>query len=465
MSMLALGDVLSWSGGTLEGELAESTAFPRVELDPGKVQRGDLFVAVPGERVDGHEFTVVAALRGAAAAVVAQRWRRRVEQLPLPLIVVDDPLVALQQLAAGRRERLAATVVGVTGSVGKSTTKEVVASVLAQRFTTYRSPGNRNNEIGLPLSLLEIEPETEVAVLEMGGAYAPGELELLAKIAKPRIAVVTNVFPVHLERMGSIEAIAETKAELVEAVPADGFAVLNGDDPRVRAMSGRCRGRVLTYGLSSSNDIWADALATHGLEGCSFELNFDGERHRLQVPLVGDYAVELVLAAFAVGRVLGMSVEEMIPGVEDPAVQIRLRRVPGANGSLLLDDTYNASAPGVLSALKLLGECPASRRIAVLGDMLELGSVSEDEHRAVGRRAATVDLLVTYGDLAHVIAAEAAAESNRVGSRPPTFKSFAPRQRDELVDFLRAELHPGDVVLIKGSRALRMEELVEALCG
>src|SRR5262249_21964682 len=197
-------------------------------------------------------------------------------------------------------------VVGITGSIGKTSTKEVVAAVLGQRFATYRSPGNMNSEIGLPLSLLEIEPGTEVAVLEMGGAYAFGELALLATIAPPKIGVVTNVHPVHLERMGTIEAIAQTKSELVQAIPPDGAAVLNGYDRRVLAMAPLSRGRVVTYGLEEQNEVRADRVQTHGLEGTSFRLHLGDDRLHVHVPLIGSHAVHLALAGFAVGHAMGM---------------------------------------------------------------------------------------------------------------------------------------------------------------
>jgi UDP-N-acetylmuramoyl-tripeptide--D-alanyl-D-alanine ligase len=322
-----------------------------------------------------------------------------------------------------------------------------------------------NSEIGLPLSLLEIEPGTEVAVLEMGGAYAFGELALLATIAPPEIGLVTNVHPVHLERMGTIEAIAQTKSELVEAVPPDGVAVLNGDDHRVLAMAPLSRGRVLTYGLEAHNDVRADQVETHGLDGTSFRLCLDGEMLHVKVPLIGSHAVQLALAGFAVGHALGMHISEMLPGFDDPAIQVRLLVLPGPNGSQLIDDTYNASTPSVLSALGLLAELQPERRIAVLGDMRELGAVSEEEHRIVGQRAAEViDLLVTYGELARTIAEEAqGAAALNVDGRRLDVTSFGLDQREALVTYLLAELREGDTVLLKGSRGLEMEDFVAAL--
>ncbi len=464
MNPLKLQDVLVGTGGELRGTLPERTVFPRIERDSRRAASGDLFIAIRGEQHDGHRFVTDAAAAGATAALVGRDWADAQAELPLPLIVVDEPVAALQRLAAYWRDRHDVTVVGITGSVGKTSTKEVVAAVLGGKFRTYRSPGNLNNEIGLPLSLLEIGAETQVVVLEMGGAYALGELKLLSGIARQKISVVTNVFPVHLERMGSIEAIAETKAELVDAVPPDGVAVLNGDDPRVRAMATRCRGRVLTYGMGENNGVRADQVSTEALEGTSFRLHLEGETYHIRVPLVGGHAVELALAGIAVGHAMGMHIAEMLVGLKDPAIQVRLLVVPGPNGSRLIDDTYNASTPSVLSALGLLEALRPRRAIAVLGDMRELGSVSEEEHRVVGRRAAEVaDVLVTYGDLALTIAQEARGGGQDVDAPRPDVTSFGLGQREELVAYLRRELRDGDIVLLKGSRGLRMEEMVAAL--
>ena len=246
MTPLSLENILTGTGAVVRGEIPAETIFARIERDSRQAQPGDLFIAVRGERYDGHDFVANAAAAGVTAALVSREWADTHLDAALPLVVVDDPLTALQRLAAWWRSQLPhLLVVGITGSVGKTSTKETVASVLERSLPTYRSAGNLNSEIGLPLSLLEVTPEHGAAVLEMGGAYAFGEIRLLAEIAQPRIGVVTNVHPVHLERMGTVEAIAETKAELVDAIPEDGWAILNGDDARVRAMAERCRtGRV-----------------------------------------------------------------------------------------------------------------------------------------------------------------------------------------------------------------------------
>jgi UDP-N-acetylmuramoyl-tripeptide--D-alanyl-D-alanine ligase len=465
MLTISLREIRAAAEIEIAGDLPAETVFRWIERNSREVKPGDLFIAVKGERFDGHRFVSDAAAHGATAALVQHRWAdENQDAVDLPLLVCDDPATVLQRLAAARRAALNPIVVGITGSIGKTSTKEVVAAVLGQRFRTYRSPGNMNSELGLPLSLLEIEPGTEVAVLEMGGAYALGELALLAQIARPNHAVVTNVHPVHLERMGSIEAIARTKAELVEALPPDGVAILNGDDARVRAMASLGAGRALTYGLRPDNDIWADRVETRGLQGSSFRLHLGGENLHVKVPLIGGHAVELALAGIAVGHAMGMHISEMLPGFDDPGIQVRLLLLPGPNGARIIDDTYNASAPSVLSALGLLWEMRPRRRIAVLGDMRELGEVAEEHHRLVGRRAAeVVDLLVTYGELARIIAEEAGIAAAEIDGRRLDVTSFGLDQRAQLVAYLLEQLREGDVVLLKGSRGLEMEDFVESL--
>jgi UDP-N-acetylmuramoyl-tripeptide--D-alanyl-D-alanine ligase len=465
MTPLSIENTLTGTAAVLRGEIPAATVFTRIERNSRQVQPGDLFIAVSGERFDGHDFVGHAAAAGAIAALVRREWADEHLDAGLPLLVVDEPVAALQRLAAWWRSQLQdLLVVGITGSVGKTSTKETVASVLERSMPTYRSAGNLNSEIGLPLSLLDVTPEHGAAVLEMGGAYALGEIRLLAEIAQPRIGVVTNIHPVHLERMGTIEAIAETKAELVDAIPEDGWAILNGDDSRVRAMASRCRGRVLFYGLEPGNDVRATDVESEGLEGTSFSLHIGEESNRVKVPLIGGHAVELALAAMAVGHATGMDLADMLLGLAEPGVQVRLLIVPGPNGSQLIDDTYNASTPSVMSALGLLEAMNPGRAIAVLGDMRELGEVSEHEHVVVGRRAGEVaDLVVTFGGLARTIAREAATTDGRFDVGPPAVTSFGLEQREDLIAYLLRELRQGDVVLLKGSRGLEMEEIVERL--
>ena len=455
--MIRLHDVLVGTGGQLAGVLSPHFLFVNVVIDSRRVVPGDLFVALPGELVDGHAYLPQARDRGAAAALVRADRLAELGDAGLPLIVVRDTLVALQDLARYWRDLFDVRMIGITGSIGKSSTKEVVAAVLGARYRVVRSPGNYNSETGLPLSVLRITPDTEVVVLEMGGAYAFGEIRQLSTIARQNVGIVTNVSYSHVSRMGSLDAIAETKVEIVEALPPDGVAILNADDERVRGMAARTQARVVTYGLAEDADVRAVDLESRGLQGISFTLIHGDEHNHVQAPLLGRHSVHTALAGFAAGYTLGMSLTEMMRGLSTPEVQIRLLLQPGVNDSTLLDDTYNANPASTQAALALLAELDARRRVAVLGDMLELGQYEEWGHRLVGGRAAElVDALYTVGPLARMIAEEAARQ--RPGLPIAHFDDKA-----SLVAALRHELRPGDLALIKGSRGVEMETVVAAL--
>ena len=462
MLTYTLEEVLTGTGGSLQGDLARDFRFAGLVRDSREVKPGDLYWVIKGERLDGHDFVARAVEAGAGAAVVSETDLPGVPD-SFPLITVDDTIAALQRFATWKRDRMRADVIGITGSVGKTSAKESIAAVLAERGTVYRSKGSYNNEIGLPLSILEADEDIDTLVLEMGGAYAFGEITELARIARPRVGVVTNVHPVHIERMGTIEAIAETKAELVDAIPEDGIVILNGDDPRVRAMVPRARGRVILYGLGPGNNIRATGVESNGLKGTSFWLQIDGQRHHVKVPLVGAHGVQIALVAIAAGYAYGMHIAEMLVALRSPGVQVRLVFERGPGGAQIIDDTYNASTPSVLAALDVLRDVPAERRIAVLGEMRELGDVSVDEHRIVGRRAGDlVDLLYTYGELAEPLA-EAARAVPRGERKPLQVRSFPVSEKEGLTASLQRELRNGDVVLIKGSRGLEMEQVVADL--
>jgi UDP-N-acetylmuramoyl-tripeptide--D-alanyl-D-alanine ligase len=463
MRRYQLRDVLEGTGGELSRPVEDKSIFLRLERDSRNVRPGDVFLAVKGESMDGHDFVHAALENGAVTAIVSRDWAAAHPGISQPLILVDEPVAALQRWAAWRRERLDVKVIGITGSVGKTSAKESIAAVLGQRFKVFRSPGNFNNEIGLPLSILDCPEDAEIMVLEMGGAYAFGELTLLAGIAKPDVGVVTNVYPVHLERMGTIENIAKTKQELVEAIPADGFVVLNHDDPRVRAMAPSAQARVITYGVHDPADVRAFDVASEGLKGTSFWVTIDGEDTFLRIPFVGGPGLQIAIVALAVGHGFGMHVSEMLLGLRDPSVQVRLLFVPGPNGSQLIDDTYNASTPSVLAALGLLAEMPARRKIAVLGEMRELGDHAEEGHRIIGGRAGDiVDMLVTFGSMTRYTIDEAKAIS-RPQDRPLAIREFSLDEREDLTDFLKEELREGDVVLLKGANGLHMETIVNEI--
>jgi UDP-N-acetylmuramoyl-tripeptide--D-alanyl-D-alanine ligase len=466
--MLTLADLVEGLTGqrppNLEQKLTDAV------IDSRQACPGSLFVALKGEHEDGHDFVADAFERGAIAAIVEKEldigyWildiRQAPFQYPIPNIqypacfIVEDSLKALQQVAAHWRGKHTPRVVGVTGSIGKTTTKEMIYGVLSQRFRTLKSEGNYNSETGLPLTLLKLEPGHQRVVLEMG-MYDLGEIAELAAIARPHIGVVTNVGPSHLERLGTIERIAQAKTELVEALPNDGVAILNGDDPRVRQMATKTEAEVFYYGLDQTCDLWANDIESQGLEGIRFRFHHGPETIHAKVPMLGRHSVHTALAAAAVGLVEGQSWEEIIDGLRG-AAQLRLVVVPGLQGSTILDDTYNASPTSTIAALNLLEELDG-RKIAVLGDMLELGAHEEEGHRKVGRRAMyVVAVLITVGERGRLIAEEALAwgmEGEKV---------IIEEDNDSAIACLREIITPGDIILIKGSRGMKMEEIVAEL--
>jgi UDP-N-acetylmuramoyl-tripeptide--D-alanyl-D-alanine ligase len=450
-------------------------------IDSRQVIQGSLFVALPGEHHDGHDFVGEAFQAGAGYALVkrdlssqfpvvdlchpltADELSDRISSLEgAACLQVEDPLKALQQVAKFWRSKLNVEVIGITGSVGKSTTKEVVAEVLSQRFNTLKNKGNLNNEIGLPLTMLGLTEEHERAVLEMG-FYVPGEIELLCQLAQPRIGVVTIIGTVHASRAGSQGQIARGKSELVQALPEDGFAVLNYDDPLVRKMADQTKARVFFYGMDTEVDLWADNVESLGLEGIRFWMHYRQQKNRpaevlqLRVPLIGRHSVQTVLRAAAVGLVDGLTWQEIVSGLRSASNELRLIAVRTQNGALVLDDTYNASPESMLAALNLLNDL-VGRKVAVLGDMLELGQYEQRGHEMVGIRAAeVVDELVTVGERGKIIA-QAALEAGLPASNTTILDDV-----EQAIQYLQPDLKPNDVVLVKGSNMMRMERIVAAL--
>ncbi len=444
----------------------------RAVLDSRKAEPGTFFLAFKGEKADGHDYVAQALANGALAAIVERPVEAPGAQvldltagaaLPMelhpPLVIrVPQVLEALQGLASFWRQQFTPRVVGITGSVGKTTTKELVARVLAQRFNVLRSQGSFNNEIGLPLTLLALTSEHQYVVLEMG-MYVRGDIRHLAQIARPHIGVVTMVEAVHAERAGRLGDIALGKQELVESLPPapEGVAILNCDDPRVCIMAGATQARVFYYGLADVADLWADKVESLGLEGIRMRLHYGKETLYLRVPLLGQHSVHTVLRATAVGLVEGLTWQEIVEGLRAPGPQLRLVTVQGRNGSLVIDDTYNASPPSTLAALNLLKDLDG-RKIAVLGDMLELGDYEEEGHRKVGVRAAgVVQVLVTVGERARWIAEEA----RLAGLPADAVHSFATSA--EAIAWLQDQVQPKDVILVKGSHAMHLDEVVAAL--
>ncbi len=445
-------------------------------IDSREAEPGALFVAFKGEQADGHDYVEDAFSRGAVAALVQREvgvMNASVldltrpdavsdPELSLPVVLqVDDTLQSLHQLATfWRRAQTRLRVIGITGSVGKTTTKELVAAVLARRYRTIKSEASYNNEIGLPLTLLRLTDEHDRAVLEMG-MYDVGEIADLARMGQPQVGVVTIVRPVHMERAGSFERIVEAKTELVEALPPgpEGIAILNYDDENVRGMAAATRADVVTYGVSPQADVWADEVEGLGLEGIRFRLHRGTDTLHVRIPLLGRHSVHTALRATAVGLVEGLTWQEILEGLRgvERSDQLRLVAVQGPAGATVLDDTYNASPASTIAALNLLEELEG-RRIAVLGDMLELGDYQYEGHQKVGMRALEVaDVLVTVGELGRIIGETAL----RWGM--PTESVHMLEDNDQAIRLLTRLVGEDDVVLVKGSRALQMEHIVDAL--
>jgi UDP-N-acetylmuramoyl-tripeptide--D-alanyl-D-alanine ligase len=469
--MLTLADIIDAIKGVRP--TWANLAVTEAVIDSRDSTPGSLFIALPGENVDGHEFVQDAFNRGAHFAFVDRDLPDDVSILDLrsdvdidmelaeklPIVLrVEDCLEALQAAAKFWRTKHDLRVIGITGSVGKSTTKEVAASVLEQRYETLKNPGNLNNEIGLPLTLLNLRSDHQRAVLEMG-FYVPGEIKFLCDIAQPQVGVITNIGTVHAERAGSQEAIAKGKAELVEALPDDpkGVAILNYDDPLVRDMVKKTRAQVFFYGMDERAHLWADQVDGLGLEGISFRLHYRNEILHLRVPMIGRHSVHTALRAAAVGLVEGLTWHEIVSGLRSSRVQLRLVAVQAKNGALLLDDTYNASPQSTLAALNLLDEM-SGYKVAVLGDMLELGRYEEIGHQIVGVRASEVaDEIVTVGERARMIASSA---------RKRRFSKLTITEFDnteQVIDYLKDRLNENDVVLVKGSRGMMMDRIVAEL--
>jgi len=451
-------DIAAASGGRLvrrSGQLALG-----VFVDSRLVQPGSLFVALPGEHTDGHRFLGEAVAAGAAAVLVRDdAWSAGpgsdstwMSGRDLAVVAVPDTLVALQSLAAAWRRRFSPLVVGVTGSIAKTSTKEAVATVLAERFSTLRSEGNENNEIGLPLTVLRLGSGHEAAVLEMG-MYVGGEIAQLARIALPRIGVVTAVREVHLSRIGSIDAVERAKGELVEALPPDGTAVLNADDERVARLRHRTAAAVLTYGFGEGAQVRAEDVGSAGLEGMSFRLSTPAGSVAIETPALGRHGVHNGLAAAAVGLAAGLDLDTIAAGLARGWQAEHRDQLVRSGDVTVVDDSYNASPASMLAALELLGTLPG-RHVAVLGEMLELGSAHDRGHAEVGKAAAAVELLVVVGPAAAGIAEAAAGLGPEVVLVP---------DREAALETLERRLRPGDTVLVKGSRGAGLEWIVEGL--
>ena len=449
MKALTLKEVAEYCRGTLDPAFA-SVVVTGVQSDSRRVREGDLFVAISGEHSDGHDFISMAAKHGAAAALVSKKVEAQI-----PLIVVPDTVRAYGDLAMAYRERMGITVIGITGSVGKTTTKEMTACVLSRSYRTARTEGNHNNNLGLPMTIMEMPDDTEVAVLEMGMNHF-GEMAYLTSIARPDIAIITNIGTMHIEHLGSREGILEAKLEIFRGVPKNGVGVFNGDEPLLWNI--RADGTHKKYYFGIENHA-CDVVATDIEEladGMRFVVNGFGHRFELFVPVLGHHTIYNTLAAVTAALLLKVSPEKIQAQLSTFQNTGMRQRIFEQNGFTIIEDCYNAGPESTQAALEILASYKnrvQGRRIAVLGDMLELGNRSAAEHYRIGRIAATTaDLLYTYGTNSERMVSGAITG----GMKQKCIEHFT--THEELAHMLKMRAKPGDVLLFKGSRGMQMEK-------
>ena len=429
------------------GKLVGNAAIPHITTDTRKISDGDLFIALRGENFDGADFAADALNKGAAAVLIAEPIsdpvQKALKKAKRAVLTVADTLTAYQAIAHAWRIKFDIPVVAITGSNGKTTTKDLTAAVLSGRGAVCCTAANYNNEVGLPLTLLGITAEDSAAVVEIG-MRGMGQIAALAPVAAPNVGIVN---------------IAKAKAELVEAIPAGGTVILNADDARVAAMRARAAEgvRVLTYGISADADVRAEALRC-AADGSQFMVTWANERHDYSIPLAGRHNVSNALAALAAGFVLGLTPQEMQTGLSHLAASKMRYEVHEVGAWRFINDAYNASPSSMRAAIETTASLYAGRKIAVLGDMLELGAAAEEAHRDIGKRVAELgfEALVTYGPQArwmHEEAEEAGCTAHHVETHA------------EAADVLKNLLADGDTVLFKGSRGMKMEEIIGLLTG
>ena len=435
-----------------EGDFPRDEIAQAYSIDSRTVGKGELFFAVKGERLDGHDFVDAALEKGAVAAVVRKNPGHRYSSTDR-LLVVDDTLVALQTLATAVRKVWGKPLVGVTGSAGKTTTKEAIAHVLASKFRVLKSEGNFNNHFGLPLMLLKLEPEHDVAVIEMGMSHA-GEIRALAQIAQPEIGVVTNVAPVHLEFFESLSGIARAKYELIESLPSTGTAVLNADDEYVSQFGRDFKGKVARYGINATADVRAENVQARGADGSEFDAVISGAREHARLPLVGEHNVLNALAAVAVGLARGLNLPQAVSALATLAPADKRGQVLQLGNITVINDCYNSNPKALNAMVDALAAMPAKRRIVIAGEMLELGPAGEEMHRTAGQHAAgkKIDVILGVRGLA-----QALVEGARKSGAHAEFVSTP----EEAGEWLARETRDGDVVLLKASRGVKLEKALE----
>ncbi len=457
-----LEEILKATGGALlQG--SEATVFNAISTDSRTISEGSLFIALKGERFDGHHFAIDALRKKAGGVMIEEDragdvWWKGFETKPV--ILVKDTLHALGEIARDRRRKFGVPVVALTGSNGKTTTKEMIAACLETTFPILKTAGNLNNLIGLPLTLLKLTEKERVVVLEMG-MNRPGEIQRLTEIAEPDVGLITNIQRAHLEGVGSLERIKEEKGALFRGMKRDGSIIVNQDDLRVVALAEAFPGQKITFGIDHPSDVMAREIRVRAREGTFFILNLDGEEVEVQLPLLGRHFVYNALSAIATASLFGIEKEKAIEALSRfRPFSMRMELVPLGGEITLINDAYNANPDSMEMALRTLSEAKGEgRAIAVLGDMLELGEDSVEAHRELGRRAAelSIDLLLAIGEEASVVVGSALQEGlNQERAR-------VVESHSEAASIVRAFAREGDWILVKGSRGMAMERVVEAL--
>lgn len=456
METLCLEEIAKAISGEIMGD--KEIKIDNISIDSRNIKQGDLFIAIKGENFDGHNFVIDAFNKGASVAIVSEDIDFNIEDT---LIKVEDTTKALQDLAHYYRNKFDVTVVAVTGSTGKTTTKDMISAVLGMRYKTLKTAGNFNNEIGLPLTLFRLDSSYEAVVVEMG-MRALGEISLLAKIAEPDIGVITNVGVAHIEILKSIDNIAKAKSELIATLKEDGVAILNGDDDKVRDMDRLTQAEVINYGLKEYNKVRATEIKSLQNDTISFELVIRDNCYKKTVtlPVPGRYNVYNALAAVAVGLSLDISLKEIIDGLSSfKLTKMRNQILTTKDGVKIINDTYNANPASMRGAIDTLVDIGEGRRIAVLGDMLELGEIAITEHQNIGIILAKrgVDYLFTYGELAAYIGKGAKDGGMNTSS------IYIYQDKEKLIKKLLDIITANDTILVKASRGMKLEEVSQAL--
>lgn len=453
MIHLSMDELLKATKGRLAGA-DQVKGITGISTDSRKVEPGNLFIPLTGENFDGHDYISGAFERGAAASLT----QREKDDFPGKTVVrVDNTLSALQDIASWYRAGFDIPFIGITGSVGKTSTKEMVACALAERYNVLKNEGNLNNEIGVPLTIFRLEKEHEVSVVEMGMSGL-GEIRALTEIVRPQVGIITNIGISHIEKLGSRPNILKAKLELLEGLQPDGLLILNGDDIMLSGVKNLLNVRTVSYGLAEGLDYQAYNVQSRGEKGTDFDVMVLGKEYTVHLPVPGVHNVHNALAAIAAGIELGIEMQVLLTGISRFNPGKMRQHIIKANGMIIINDAYNASPQSMKAALDVLSELEAVRRIAVLGDMLELGEWSRQAHLDTGMEVArkNPDYILTVGSEAANIAA-GAVEAGFAAER-----AFSFLNNTQAIEFLEKLLTKGDAMLVKGSRGMKMEEIVQA---